>query len=407
MTKRELPAELPEFNALAQNLQPLLENYLLDTIVGKRTDKWKTFTYEFRYLDTLARIFDVKLKNPCTSVVPLKGKEGQLSIGIAFNTKSTPQTVADIKRTAGLLQAAINDETKIPSFMIEAISKSQCYIYCIGKIQEKLKACEKIIITHPVIKGTLDEVGKLIKIVNTKTENAVLKQYEIVLISLTELLKADFTGDETSIKLKKDIFDKKTLEMLVRPYQDIQKIVKFFNKIGNNKIVYEIIDNPEGAHAELTASSYYFAKNGNNPEYVGISKLSCYLCDELLNVENQPHRGGHGILYLKDYKLPNKYESSASTKEFLALKLQEHLSKTLLSSPGEHILNTTLLNKVSKVTQFLSYYAQYMEGGSSKLTELFNNIPPRGDLDQFDDLSSDEGYEEPLLGQVKTGFGSI
>ena len=188
--------------------------------------------------------------------------------------------------------------------------------------------------------------------------------------------------------------------MLIRPYQDIQKIISFSNKVGNKSVTYEVADNIEGAHAELAASNYYFGKYGEKPGYVGISKLSCYLCDELLTVEDQPHRGGHGILYLKDYKLPNKYDSSVPLKEFLSLKLQEHLDKTLLSKPEEHILNTTLLNKASKITQFLRYYDLYAEG-NNKLGELLHSIPPRGDLDQFDDLSSDEELEEQLLGQIK------
>lgn len=398
--------ELPEFDAFISNLQPLLENYLLDNIMKPRMDNWKSLPYELRYLDTLARVFDVKLKNPCTSVVLLRGEKKQISIGIAFNTPSNPQTLADIKKMAELLQAAINDESYVSTFMMEALSKSQCYMHCIGKIQERLKAYEGVIIANPLIQETLDVAGTFVRFINTKVTKEVFKQYVVTLEKLSILLKANFTEDEVSATLRADIFDKKTLEMLIRPYQDIQKIISFSNKMGIKLVTYEVVNNVEGAHAELAASSYYFDKCGESPRYVGISKLSCYLCDELLTIENQPHRGGHGILYLKDYKLPNKYDSSAPLKEFLSSKLQEYLNKSLLLKPEEHILNTTLLNKASKIIQFLSYYDPYVEG-NTKLSDLLQTLPPRGDLDQFDDLSSDEGYEEQLLGEIKHSFEAL
>ena len=397
-----------EFNELTQNIQPLLENYLLDNIIGSRIDQWKSTPYNFRYLDTLSRIFDVKPKNPCTSVVPLKdGKKEEYKIAIAFNSNSNQHNITDLKKVSGLLQQAIENKNNIAEFMIEALSKSQCYIYCMGKIQEKLKLYETVEINNPLIQETLNEIKQLIMCVNSKTVNAVSKQYEIALTKLDVLLRTDFKSDNESTQLRKEIFDKKTVEMLIRPYQDIQKIIIFSQQTGKQFITWEVVDNPEGAHAELATSSFYFIKHGEKPDYVGVSKLSCYLCDQVLTLDNQVHRGTHSILYVKDYKLPSKYESSV-VKEFLTSKLQLHLNHTIFANPGEHILNTTLLNKgIGKLTQFLDFYKLYSQQEEGNLTKLLDIIPSRGDLDQFDDLSSDEGLEGSLLGHIKESCEGI
>lgn len=112
-------------------------------------------------------------------------------------------------------------------------------------------------------------------------------------------------------------------------------------------------------------------------------------------------------MYVKDYKLPSKYESSV-VKEFLTSKLQLHLNHTIFANSGEHILNTTLLNKgIGKLTQFLDFYKLYSQQEEGNLTKLLDIIPSRGDLDQFDDLSSDEGLEGSLLGHIKESCEGI
>jgi hypothetical protein len=132
-------------------------------------------------LDTLSRIFDVKPKNPCTSVVPLKdGKKEEYKIAIAFKSNINQHNITDIKKVSGLLQQAIENKNNIAEFMIEALSKSQCYIYCMGKIQEKLKLYETVEINNPLIQETLNEIKQLILCVNSKAANAVSKQYESI-----------------------------------------------------------------------------------------------------------------------------------------------------------------------------------------------------------------------------------
>ena len=253
-----------------------------------------------------------------------------------------------------------------------------------------------------MIQGTLVAITKLIMCVNSK-ELHTLEQYEITLRTLDKLLKTDFKDDGESTELIKEIFDSKIIGMLIRPYQDVQKIISFSKITGKQFITYEVVENTDRAHAELAASNYYFAKYGKNPDYAGISKLSCYLCHEILSEEHEGHRGTHGILYLKDYKLPDKYESSIEIKEFLSLKLQSYLNDTVFAKPAEHILNTFLLNRGMKLTQFLEYYKP--DGQQAEpLIELLKSIPTRGDLDQFDDLSSDDGFENQILGQIKQNF---
>ena len=198
-----LMKKLPEFYELTQSIQPLLENYLLDNIINKRTDQWQKYPYEFRYLDALARIFDIKPKNPCTSVISLDGKIEEYQIAIAFNSSSNQQNTADVKKIALLLQEAIADKSKVAGFMVEVLSKSQCYMNCIGKIQEKLKLCYSITINNTSIQETLKDITQFIMLANNK-DIKVLEQYEAALIKLGKLLRVDFDDNE-STKLVKEI----------------------------------------------------------------------------------------------------------------------------------------------------------------------------------------------------------
>ncbi len=393
---------LPEFSEFAQNIQPLLENYLLDNVMKPRVDQWEKHAYiGFRYLDTLARIFDVKPKNPCTSVVPLKtSTKAAFKIAIAFNSDATQQNISDIKKIAGLLQYSIQNKNYLASFIAEVFSKSQCYIHCISKIQEKLKLHELDNINNTLIKGTYIEIEKLIRLINNKDSQSILGQYELTLTKLGLLLKEDFNSDPESLKVTQDLFDKKTIQMLLRPYQDIIKIINFSHEQGKQFIEYELINNTNGAHAELAASSFYFHKYQTKSKYLGISKLSCYLCDLILSKEDQGHRGTHGILYVKDYKLPSQYEEP-TVKEFLVSNLQSYLENTIFSKPEEHILNTTLLNKgKGKLINFLEYYEKY-NPQENRLTNFIDKLPSRDDLDQFHNLSFDKDIENSILGNIK------
>ncbi len=112
--------------------------------------------------------------------------------------------MTDIKKIAGLLQSAINDERYIPSFMMEALSKSQYYIDCSKKIQAKLKAYEGVNIP-PIIQETLNVVGALVRCINTRDTTELLKQYVATLRNLDILLKANFTEDEVSTSLRADL----------------------------------------------------------------------------------------------------------------------------------------------------------------------------------------------------------
>lgn len=74
---------------------------------------------------------------------------------------------------------------------------------------------------------------------------------------------------------------------ILRPYQDIIKLIKLTTKFNLNNI--STLDNPNKVHAELNILDH--------SGYIGVSILCCYACDSGLNQEQIPHRGTSNLLF--------------------------------------------------------------------------------------------------------------
>ena len=77
--------------------------------------------------------------------------------------------------------------------------------------------------------------------------------------------------------------------MLLKPLQCIEKIRSFNQNILPNN--FNNIPNPAQYHAEINLSIQLLEIT-----YVGVSKLCCGNCHEILTGANIPHRGSHGVI---------------------------------------------------------------------------------------------------------------
>lgn len=98
-------------------------------------------------------------------------------------------------------------------------------------------------------------------------------------------------------------------KVLLRITQDVYKL-HAIDYGGVKKIT--LLENPNKLHAELAVAEK-LKDTSTAVQYIGISKLCCYLCNEILeNNLKIDHRGTHGTLYLNGFKLPSSLDKRYS-----------------------------------------------------------------------------------------------
>lgn len=80
-------------------------------------------------------------------------------------------------------------------------------------------------------------------------------------------------------------------------------------------------------------------------KYIGISKLSCFLCDEILNYQNIDHRGTHGELYLNGFQIPEFLD--AILGQLLLDKAKQHMQQNW-EATGVRVFNNERISKSSR-----------------------------------------------------------
>jgi len=124
--------------------------------------------------------------------------------------------------------------------------------------------------------------------------------------------------------------------MLVRPMQDITKILHYFKDIS--KFECDTIDeNNENIHAELNLA-FNFPLLDKHTYYIGVSKLCCVPCDHMLNKFGYLHRGTHSIYFKNDDKLPTMKQKQYFMEELKNIYSNKN-NKYIQNTPSD-ICNT-------------------------------------------------------------------
>jgi len=257
---------LSKFNILSKVMSALIETDILSPYISTRNEKNPIdFPYaEGRHLDAWARILNIQA--PCSAVIQTVD-----TLYVSFNKVEKVQN----ERALEFFNYAIS--TNIPK-----------YILCTALIFN---------ISSPS---------------NFTKKFRGMATYASKQNKITEFLQSN--ADKIIDQAETD-----AVEMLHKLNRDIAKL--FDNGHLNSNINIKILDNEYGMHAELVVGQYLrnifmddqkeqaFTRN-----YIGISKLCCYICDQVLNYLAIDHRGTHGKLYLNKYCFPENLDLQCITQ---------------------------------------------------------------------------------------------
>ncbi len=215
---------------------------------------------------------------------------------------------------------------KIGSSLLRYID-GDCYDLFMGYIKDFLELAKD---------STLD-----LKAIKTTITNTTKKLTEITsLLSFIEL------PDELA-----EIFDlleqaaSRIVYFRKRLIQDCYKLLKYSDKISLSSIEdknFIIIPNPDKVHCELNLREYLYYNKTLPRSYMGISKLSCFVCDTQFKLDEEAtgtklHAGGSGIAYpIEEKGIPASMRDEPEFKFHRKIKekYDECAYITATASPG-------------------------------------------------------------------------
>ena len=272
-----------EFSILAKIISPIIETQMINPILNERRDNSKTAYDKGRHLDAWARILNIY--PPCNAVYSENN-----NLYISFNednkficdTLRIIEATLEMKNTKFLLLIACTFNKKL----FDAI-KTDDQTNFFREVKGKIVCSQK--------EPSKSEKEKLTEIHAGNLENFLTTRKKE---KLTEILEQNI---EKFLIMQREIFEENNEDLInifVRMNQDISKL----NKLNYNDIKKIILlENPNKLHSELVVSIEF-----PNAEYIGIFKLSCYLCDQILNEIKIGHRGTHSVLYLNKFNISEK-----------------------------------------------------------------------------------------------------
>lgn len=168
-------------------------------------------------------------------------------------------------------------------------------------------------------------------------------------------------------------------EDLLMVWQDIKKLSCVIP--SNDLVEIEVLQNPHQLHCEVNIRERKIAleKQGIKVvNYIGISKLSCYLCEVV--VGDTPHRGTHGQFFW--YKI---YE---------VIKNNPLCAERLVKTLEFRIKNAPALFMPSGISSL----DDFINAESSQIIHLASTLEVMGQINtrQSSDLSTDPGLERHI-----------
>ena len=225
-------------------------------------DNWSEYSYKNeRYLDTFARLLGIDSTGGCIAVLPAYFNEG-IGLNILLSTNALGNLSKDGKDT----------------FKVNYKYKNTCFPSVKKNIIELLQGSQDIeqffnnvIINHKFYSFHL-------KIIDNQAQYNSYKDYIKILRSFLEASHSDSQVTMENLKL------------FIRPLQDILKIKQWYQQSEIEDTQFSLIDNTiPNKHAEMNLLE-------NNKEfhgYIGISKLSCLPCKDIVDQKGSVVRGSH------------------------------------------------------------------------------------------------------------------
>ncbi len=256
--------------------------------------------YDQRILDTFARLCHIDSKLACAAVM-LQGQELVVSYNLTSSSKDEPSYRTEVNDKIIALKNMVFDATITSDDLINHLLKSKHAFYFPKEYKEifdkdkwgeEIKNCNTINDqTKNIIEGFFElalsspaDKEELIESINN-----INNAYEYIIQQVPQNDCADVLELLSSAQSRMLYFRERLM-------QDCTKIKDHLDNSCLNGVNITIIDNPNNRHAEV----HLLEKAKDS--YIGISKLSCYLCQSIIShyeTQNSSvlHFGGSGIVY--------------------------------------------------------------------------------------------------------------
>lgn len=236
--------------------------------------------YKARYLDYLAALFH--LHGPCAAVI-----EFNKQLYLSYNSDPKVSTLK-----------SVNFIDKILSNIKEYSSENLLGIYLTFNLDfvDLVKKTRNHV--DNLISDLLDEFIKIraennIALTNTKIIGKALtletSEFGILYTSSLVTKYQEILGGFEKTK------DTKQLELFLRPLQDSIKLYYSFNNGVKYYGIKDILPNPYNLHTERNIADHFPSVILLDPNYIGISRLSCGYCHKYFEETKHGHRGTHGV----------------------------------------------------------------------------------------------------------------
>lgn len=237
-------------------------------------DNWSNFTYEDRFWDALANFFNIQ--GPCTAVI-----EESKTIFISYNSDLSKQHIDIFKLLTTILTNIINGN-KLEEQELVQDTLLILYLACNTDFRDFTKTYAR---THKNI---------------MQLESFIVLRDKTTTYFKQHASNYDFNNFIDVVNSYKEILntlqDKEHFDKFVRPMQDSYKLFNFLhNNESKRDIKFELVDNKHNLHAEANLQLLFRFNDLLEQNYIGISKLSCGYCHNLLLKSDHKHRGTHGI----------------------------------------------------------------------------------------------------------------
>ena len=253
--------------------------------------------YSDRILDALARIFH-GVSLPCTAVCIVED-----TLYVTYSVTGTniatlyPKATTKAQKIHASLKFTIDNNKTYVDFR-NWLLREEHKFYLSKEIFDNEKSLY-IDETDLVLQQEIGLRKEIEDFLNLKGDELV--GINVYYDSLINNLNTAYGLDNHKLKTIINYIDSAKSKMVYlkdRIDQDCYKIVKYYGSYGIANLKLEFVPNPGNLHAELNLRQKFAMNSG----YIGISKLSCFLCDIFLKHEEELyggnlHLGGHGIAF--------------------------------------------------------------------------------------------------------------
>lgn len=418
MSKKEEKEEKEKQQIINKDVKTLIEELTALSFINNsfnvRSDNWVVLSYDQRYLDAFARILHVH--SDCAAIMKeITADKSTLGLAIAYNPLdkkekgSNDKKVLEILKLESAINMTISDNhkpTDIKKLIIQALQYSENYSPSkIFGIKIDLAFIREYSNFHVKLKAAERGIEQKIQNKILLEEGEEAKHYEGQFVRYLEFIEgiktlvkrvnheesSSFVGSSLSSSSSEHNIYKEIYKVVIRPINDTLKLINYLKKKNIVEVKIDIMDNKADTHAE-TALKILCPE----ADYVGISKLSCVLCEAFLTSEavSINHRGESGAFFASWGNL----EQIEVTEEF------KNWLKGVKDKLTEKYKSPEILQKELAI--------RYLNGNDMKnVRELLEKhgllgalIKPAeahsaSGLSQYHDLSDDSDEDEMLIGQ--------